>query len=137
MTRFFCIHLFVCFISHIFFRLLQSTDLLTSWMISYINVQFLSKSEYKILRLLGSRIEKCGCPIVITSYVRPSVCPSTLSLCCENSNTLLPRTFKLCIWVIYQIRRTPIRSWSSSNMGYLGSVCPSVSLSVHTFFALR
>ena len=61
---------------------------------------------------LGPRIEKCGCPIVITSSVRPSihpsVCPSTLSLCCDNSNTSLRRTFKLCIWVIYQTRRTPL-----------------------------
>ena len=57
---------------------------------------------------LGPCIEKCRYPIVITSSVRPSVCPSTLSLCCDNSNTFQPRTFKLCIWVIYQIRRTPI-----------------------------
>ena len=54
--------------------------------------------------LLGPRIEKCGCPIVITSSVRPS----TLSLCCDNSNTFLPKTFKLCIWITYQIRRPPI-----------------------------
>ena len=61
-------------------------------------------------------LEKSGCPIVITSFlcssVHPSICPfvrpSTLSLCWDNSNTFLPRTFKLCIWVIYQIRRTPI-----------------------------
>ena len=43
--------------------------------------------------------------------VWPSFClsvhPSTLSLCCDNENTFLPRTFKLCIWVIYQVRRTP------------------------------
>ena len=36
--------------------------------------------------------------------VCPSVCLSTLSLCCDNWNTFLQRTFKLCIWVIYQIR---------------------------------
>ena len=45
----------------------------------------------------------------------PSVClsirPSTLSLCCNNLNTILQRNFKLCIWVIYQIRRTPIVFW--------------------------
>ena len=33
---------------------------------------------------------------------------STLSLCCDNRNTFLQRTFKLCIWVLYHIRRTPI-----------------------------
>ena len=33
---------------------------------------------------------------------------ATLSLCCDNWNTSLQRTFKLCIWVIYQIRGTPI-----------------------------
>ena len=44
----------------------------------------------------------------------PSICLSvrlsTLSLCCDNSNTFLQRTFKLCtcIWVIHQVRRTPI-----------------------------
>ena len=32
---------------------------------------------------------------------------STFSLFCDNWNTFLQRTFKLCIWVIYQIRRTP------------------------------
>ena len=128
------------------------------------------------------------CPSFCLSVsVCPSVRPSTLSLCCDNSNTFQPRTFKLCVWVIYQIRRTPIvfgvitskvkvtgnffgfftflslmlhcaaitgilfcrelsnlvrmfvwvRSWSSLNTGHLGSVCPSVRLSVHTFFVLR
>ena len=43
------------------------------------------------------------CPSVLLS-----VHPSTLSLCCDNLNTFQPRTFKLCIWVIYQIMRTPI-----------------------------
>ena len=37
-----------------------------------------------------------------------SVCPSTLSLYCDNWNPFLQRTFILCIWVIYQIRRTLI-----------------------------
>ena len=47
-----------------------------------------------------------------SSGVCPFVCLSirlsTLSLCCDNWNTSLQRTFKLCIWVIYQIRGTPI-----------------------------
>ena len=117
---------------------------------------------------------------IVCLSICPSIClsvqPSTLSLCCDNLNTFQPRTFKLCIWVIYQIRRTSIvfwgiiskvkvtdnffgfftflslmlhcaaitgilfcrelsnlvrmlvwaRSWSSLNMGHLGSVCPSV-----------
>ena len=37
-----------------------------------------------------------------------SVRLSTLSFCCDNWNTFLERTFKLCIWVIHQIRRTPV-----------------------------
>ena len=45
---------------------------------------------------------------IVCLSVRLSVCPSTLTLCCDNWNTFLPRTFKLCIWVIYQIWRTPI-----------------------------
>ena len=47
-------------------------------------------------------MEKCGCPIVITSSVcpsvRPSAClsvrPSTLSLCCDNLNTFLTENFQ-------------------------------------------
>ena len=37
-----------------------------------------------------------------------SVRLSTLSLFCDNWNASLQRNFKLCIWVIYQIRGTPI-----------------------------
>ena len=98
----------------------------------YIYSSSRSHKKSHTIGLLGSRIEKCGCPIVITSSVQPSVClsnrlsvcptvclsvcpsiclsvrPSTLSLCCDNSNTFQLRTFKPCVWVIYQIRGTPI-----------------------------
>ena len=48
-------------------------------------------------------INQIVCPFVCLSVRLP-----TLSLCCDNSNTFLQRTFKLWIWVIYQIRRTPL-----------------------------
>ena len=92
--------------SHFYFT---ETALLHMYIqISWWNVHYNTCScKMKKCRLLGPHIERCGCPIVITSSVCPSVRPHFL-LCCDNSNTFLPRTFKLCIWVIYQIRRTPI-----------------------------
>ena len=38
---------------------------------------------------------------IVCPFVCLSVCLSTLSLCCDNSNIFLPRTFKLCIWVLF------------------------------------
>ena len=95
--------------------------------------------------------------IVITSSVCLSVRPSTLSLGCNNLNSFLVTENwmfvyessiclsiclsallyagiigKLCYRKLSNLARVFIwvRSWSSSNLGHLGSVCPSVCLSV-------
>ena len=62
--------------------------------------------------------------------VRPSVCPHLL--CAALTGIVFYRKLsnfvRMFVWV---------RSWSGLNTGHLGSVCPSVHLSVHTYFVLR
>ena len=71
--------------------------------------------------------------VCVCLSVSPSVRPSTFFLCCDNWNTFLQRTFKLCIWVIYQKRRTPrVFLVNTSKVKVTGGALPDlVSILVH------